>query len=46
MHLSERTVEGHVMHILNKLGLSNRTQVAAWRQECLQAESRTGLRTG
>jgi DNA-binding NarL/FixJ family response regulator len=30
------------MHILNKLGLSNRTQVAAW----LHTESRTGPRTG
>lgn len=33
LHLSERTVEGHVLHILNKLGLSNRTQVATWLRE-------------
>ena len=30
LFISERTAEGHVEHILNKLGLSNRTQVAGW----------------
>ena len=30
LHLSERTVEVHVSHILDKLGLENRTHVAAW----------------
>jgi len=30
LHLSRRTVENHVLHILNKLGLANRTQVATW----------------
>jgi DNA-binding NarL/FixJ family response regulator len=30
LHLSERTVESHVQHILDKLGLRNRTQVSAW----------------
>ncbi len=30
MHISERTAESHVQHILTKLGLSNRTQIAAW----------------
>jgi predicted ATPase/DNA-binding NarL/FixJ family response regulator len=38
LHISERTVEGHVMHILNKLGLTNRTQVASW----LHEKTRTG----
>ncbi len=30
MHISERTAESHVQHILGKLGLANRTQIAAW----------------
>jgi DNA-binding NarL/FixJ family response regulator len=30
LHISERTAENHVQHILTKLGLQNRTQVAAW----------------
>ena len=28
--VSERTAENHVQHILSKLGLANRTQIAAW----------------
>lgn len=28
--LSERTTENHVQHILSKLGLANRTQIAGW----------------
>jgi DNA-binding CsgD family transcriptional regulator len=30
LHLSERTAENHVKNIMDKLGLSNRTQVATW----------------
>ena len=30
LHLSVRTVESHVRHVLTKLGLNNRTQIAAW----------------
>jgi DNA-binding CsgD family transcriptional regulator len=37
MHISERTAESHVQHILSKLGLANRTHIAAW--------ARDGLRT-
>jgi DNA-binding NarL/FixJ family response regulator len=30
LFLSERTAENHLGHILEKLRLSNRTQIAAW----------------
>jgi DNA-binding CsgD family transcriptional regulator len=30
LFVSERTAENHVQHILAKLGLNNRTQIAAW----------------
>ena len=30
LRLSERTVENHTSHILNKLGLRNRSEVTAW----------------
>lgn len=30
LHISEKTVENHVQHILQKLELQNRSQVAAW----------------
>jgi DNA-binding NarL/FixJ family response regulator len=33
LFLSERTAQNHVQHILTKLGLANRTQVAAWFRE-------------
>ncbi len=29
-HISERTVETHVQHVLAKLGFTRRTQIAAW----------------
>ena len=36
LHLSVRTVESHVRHVLTKAGLSNRTQLATWAREHLQ----------
>jgi DNA-binding CsgD family transcriptional regulator len=30
LYLSERTAQNHVQHILSKLGLSNRSQIAVW----------------
>jgi DNA-binding NarL/FixJ family response regulator len=43
-HISERTVESHVQHILDKLGFHNRAQVAAWVAAAGQAGSE--IRTG
>jgi non-specific serine/threonine protein kinase len=36
LHLSVRTVESHVRHVLAKAGLNNRTQLAAWAREHVQ----------
>jgi predicted ATPase/DNA-binding CsgD family transcriptional regulator len=36
LHLSVRTVESHVRHVLAKAGLSNRTQLATWAREHIQ----------
>jgi DNA-binding NarL/FixJ family response regulator len=33
LYVSERTAENHVQHILTKLGLRNRSQIAAWVSE-------------
>jgi DNA-binding NarL/FixJ family response regulator len=30
LFVSPRTAENHVQHVLTKLGLSNRSQIAAW----------------
>ena len=30
LHISVRTVENHVFHVLSKLGIDNRTQLTAW----------------
>jgi predicted ATPase/DNA-binding CsgD family transcriptional regulator len=36
LHLSVRTVESHVRHLLAKTGLENRTQLATWAREQIQ----------
>ena len=36
LHLSVRTVESHVRHVLTKAGLNNRTQLATWAREHIQ----------
>jgi DNA-binding NarL/FixJ family response regulator len=36
LHLSVRTVESHVRHVLAKVGLGNRTQLATWARERIQ----------
>jgi DNA-binding CsgD family transcriptional regulator len=36
LHLSVRTVESHVRHVLAKVGLDNRTQLATWAHERIQ----------
>ena len=38
MHISERTAESHVQHILGKLSLANRTHIAAWAREGLRTD--------
>jgi DNA-binding NarL/FixJ family response regulator len=35
LHLSVRTVETHIRHVLTKLGLLNRTQLATWARDRL-----------
>jgi non-specific serine/threonine protein kinase len=30
LHITERTVEHHVAHILDKLGVPSRVQIATW----------------
>jgi non-specific serine/threonine protein kinase len=36
LHLSVRTVENHVRHVLAKLSLENRTQLATWARERIE----------
>jgi DNA-binding NarL/FixJ family response regulator len=36
LHLSVRTVESHVRHVLAKAGLNNRTQLATWARDYVQ----------
>ncbi|MGI5326802.1 helix-turn-helix transcriptional regulator [Actinomadura nitritigenes] len=38
LHLSERTVENHISHILDKLGVGNRTLIASWHASRPDAE--------
>lgn len=36
LHLSVRTVESHVRHVLAKVGIDNRTQLATWARQRIQ----------
>ena len=40
LFVSERTAENHVQHILAKLGLANRAQIAAWASDLRTATKR------
>ena len=40
LYISERTVDSHVQNILNKLGATNRAQIAAWSTETLLTSGR------
>jgi DNA-binding NarL/FixJ family response regulator len=44
--ISERTASTHVTHILNKLGVSTRAQIAAWAVEHGVATTQAGRRAG
>ena len=37
--LSERTVEGHVEQICNKLGFNSRVQIGIWMTQVAEAEA-------
>jgi DNA-binding CsgD family transcriptional regulator len=45
LYVSERTAENHVQHILTKLGLRNRSQIAAWASAGEAATGPPGLST-
>ncbi|TQK45192.1 regulatory LuxR family protein [Streptomyces sp. SLBN-118] len=40
--ISRRTAEGHVEHILTKLGFTSRAQIAAWAARHHEPEARNG----
>jgi non-specific serine/threonine protein kinase len=33
LHVSKRTIDAHIQHIFNKLGLHSRAQISAWATE-------------
>jgi DNA-binding CsgD family transcriptional regulator/tetratricopeptide (TPR) repeat protein len=43
LRISERTAENHVQHILTKLGLHTRTQIAVWSARSFRPPHDTGL---
>jgi DNA-binding CsgD family transcriptional regulator len=45
LYVSERTAENHVQHILTKLGLRNRSQIAAWASAGPAAAGPPGMST-
>jgi DNA-binding CsgD family transcriptional regulator len=45
LYVSERTAENHVQHILTKLGLRNRSQIAAWSSAGEAAAGPPGMST-
>ena len=45
LYVSERTAENHVQHILTKLGLRNRSQIAAWASAGEAAAGSPGMST-
>jgi len=40
LHVSSRTVQGHVGHVLGKLGMASRTQAAIYATRCGLAPDR------
>ena len=44
LYIAERTAQTHVQHILNRLNLRSRTQIAVWASDALRRTDRQEIR--